>query len=172
MGPVGKGFVPYSIRGSETLTIASHSRPRRRCILHPPFPSTFLKVNHLVEDSLIPTLTSHSSFRPGSLSYSPPQLLSEKNPLAQAIRTICAPFIYPIDAPHFITYEGRNFTMKNPPVWTEPFGKDMCILDVDNRPYSNEHELFDDQHPFHWGSLDTFSSSLLNHYLYGARVNP
>jgi hypothetical protein len=107
-------------------------------------------------------LTSYSG------SSSTPNIFASRNQaFAEAIRTINTPFIHPITAPYFVSYEGLNFTMKNPPIWTKPFGKDMCILDVDTRPYSNKNELFDEQHPLHWDSFDNFSASFLNHYLYG-----
>ncbi|EED15451.1 conserved hypothetical protein [Talaromyces stipitatus ATCC 10500] len=76
-----------------------------------------------------------------------------------------APFIHPITAPYFSTYEGYNFTLKNDPIWTKPLGKDLCVVDIDNRPFSKKHELFNEQ-PLNWDSFDKFSAGLLNHYLY------
>lgn len=80
-----------------------------------------------------------------------------------------APFIHPITAPYFVTYEGYNFTMKGAPIWTHPLGNDLCIVDIDNRPFSNKNELFDGHHLLNWDSVDKFSVGLLNHYLYGNR---
>jgi hypothetical protein len=91
----------------------------------------------------------------------------ENHPFAEAIRTISAPFILPITAPYFATYEGFNFTLTQDAIWTKPLGKDMCILDVDNRPFSDKNQLFDEKNAFRWGSLDNFSAAFLNHYLYG-----
>jgi hypothetical protein len=92
---------------------------------------------------------------------------SPKSKFAEAIRTINAPFIYPISAPYYVSQAGVNFTMKGPPIWTEPLGNDLCILDIDNRPFSKENELFNDDHPLRWDSFDKFSAALLNHHLYG-----
>lgn len=77
-----------------------------------------------------------------------------------------APFIHPITAPYFVTYEGYNFTLKNDPIWKTSLGKDLCVVDIDNRSFSKRHELFNEQ-PLNWGSFDKFSVGLLNHYLYG-----
>lgn len=89
-----------------------------------------------------------------------------RHPFAETIRKAHAPFIHPITAPYFVTYEGSNFTLKGDPVWTKPLGKDLCVVDIDGRPFSNKHEVFN-EHRLNWGSFDKFSVGVLNHYLYG-----
>jgi hypothetical protein len=90
----------------------------------------------------------------------------KSHPIAEAMRKTNALPIHPITAPYFVTYEGYNFTLKSDPIWTSPLGKDLCVVDIDNRPFSNKYELFD-ENSLNWGSFDKFSVGLLNHYLYG-----
>lgn len=54
--------------------------------------------------------------------------------------------------------------------WTKPLGENLCIIDLDNRPFRKDNEIFG-SHPMSWDgprSVHGLSLGVLNHWLYGA----
>lgn len=73
--------------------------------------------------------------------------------------------LHPIDAPEFIDPTDGEVYITNQTIYTEGFGKNLCIIDVDTRPLNNTNELMNED--FNWQSISGVSTGMLNHYLYG-----
>ena len=55
------------------------------------------------------------------------------------------------------------------PWWKKPLGENLCIIDLDNRPFRKDNEIFG-SHPMSWKdsrSVHGLSLGVLNHWLYG-----
>ena len=55
------------------------------------------------------------------------------------------------------------------PYWREPLGEKLCIIDLDNRPFDEEGQIFGPQ-VMDWNNatfVHGLSAGVLNHYIYG-----
>ncbi|KAL2152823.1 hypothetical protein VTH82DRAFT_3978 [Thermothelomyces myriococcoides] len=69
--------------------------------------------------------------------------------LPDVIRALWAPFVLPITAPVFTTIDGvaKHLPHQGALVHTKPLGKQVCILDVDNRDFDEDGNIFSDRLP-------------------------
>lgn len=54
-------------------------------------------------------------------------------------------------------------------LWKKPLGENLCIIDIDNRDWTGEGELWSKKH-MSWdnpGKVHGLSLGILNHWLYG-----
>ncbi|KAJ4288790.1 hypothetical protein N0V88_007326 [Collariella sp. IMI 366227] len=85
--------------------------------------------------------------------------------VSDLIRAVWASRVLPIDAPSFTTYDGETKHLTKPLIHTQPLGKRLCILDVDNRRLDEEGHVFSHTPPT-WDNLQYQSAGFLSHYLY------
>ncbi|KAE9968345.1 hypothetical protein Vi05172_g5658 [Venturia inaequalis] len=116
----------------------------------------------------IPLISPSTEQKPSTpLSFSAPTP-SRTSPseisFEDAIRAIYAPMLHPIDAPEFIDPTDGEVYITNQTIYTEGFGKNLCIIDVDTRPLNGTDELMSED--FNWQSISGVSTGMLNHYLY------
>ncbi|KAH6640113.1 hypothetical protein F5144DRAFT_559402 [Chaetomium tenue] len=87
--------------------------------------------------------------------------------LPDVIRALWAPLVVPITAPVFTTIDGEKKRL--PPsaelIHTEPLGKRVCILDLDNREFTDHGDVFSYRLPA-WNNLRGPAAGFLSHYLY------
>jgi hypothetical protein len=87
--------------------------------------------------------------------------------LPDVIRALWAPLVLPITAPAFTTIDGEKKRL--PPlsqlIHTEPLGQRICILDLDNREFVGNGDIFSSQLPA-WDNLRGPAAGFLSHYLY------
>lgn len=71
-----------------------------------------------------------------------------------------------IDAPTFVDpTDDIEYSLPIKPIWTNPLGKKLCIVDIDTRPLNETGQLMNDE--FNWETMEGVSIGMLNHYLYG-----
>jgi hypothetical protein len=61
--------------------------------------------------------------------------------------------------------DGDEYFLPGEPIWSNPLGKDLCIVDVDTRPLNETNQLMNEE--FNWQTIEGVSVGMLNHYLYG-----
>jgi hypothetical protein len=73
----------------------------------------------------------------------------------------------PITAPKFTTIDGEPKHLPSPSelAHNETLGKRICILDIDNREFTNDGSIFSDKLP-RWDNLGSPAAGFLSHYLY------
>ncbi len=83
------------------------------------------------------------------------------------IRALWAPLLLPITAPKFITSDGeeKHLPPQGELFHTEPLGKRVLIMDIDNREFSGNGTIFSDPLP-RWEDLAGPSAGFTSHYLY------
>ncbi|KAF1990900.1 hypothetical protein K402DRAFT_417643 [Aulographum hederae CBS 113979] len=81
------------------------------------------------------------------------------------LRALYSPLIPAVTTEKFTTYNGKTFALSKNPNWTEPLGKDLCIVDIDTRPLDGADQLMGDQ-PLNWDSFGKLGAGMMNHYLY------
>jgi hypothetical protein len=87
--------------------------------------------------------------------------------LPEIVQGLWKPLITPITTESFIDYNGEKQTRdKNETIWRAPLGKQLCIVDIDTRHLSEEHQVLDPSR-VEWSQLDSVDAGMLNHYLYG-----
>jgi hypothetical protein len=62
--------------------------------------------------------------------------------------------------------DGEEYFLPGEPIWTNPLGKELCIVDIDTRPLNETNQVMNDE--FNWQTIEGVSVGMLNHYLYGA----
>jgi hypothetical protein len=87
-----------------------------------------------------------------------------------AIRALYAPLLHPITADYFVDPTDGGVYGTNQTIWTNPLGKNLCIVDVDTRPLNETNELMSEE--FNWQTIEGVSTGMLNHYLYGMSYKP
>lgn len=87
--------------------------------------------------------------------------------LPEVIRALWSPLVVPITSPTFTTLDGEEKRL--PPreklVHTEPLGKRVLIMDIDNRDFVGNGSIFARDLPT-WDNLDNPGAGFLNHYLF------
>jgi hypothetical protein len=86
------------------------------------------------------------------------------------IRTLFKESVHPITESSYTAEDGVIYSLEEEPHWNSPLGKDICIFDTDNRPFSNEAQPFAPGH-FNFEKLKDQSAGVFNHYLYGTSLN-
>jgi len=87
--------------------------------------------------------------------------------LPDVIRALWAPLVLPITAPTFTAIDGEEKRLPPPEelVHTEPLGKRVLILDLDNRDFTENGNIFSSSLPT-WDNLAAPAAGFLGHYLY------
>ncbi|KAF2096310.1 hypothetical protein NA57DRAFT_42756, partial [Rhizodiscina lignyota] len=80
------------------------------------------------------------------------------------IRHLFAPVLHDYTSP-LILDDGKIYRIDDDPIWTKPFGKRLCIVDVDTRSMNKTNEPWNTAGAFNWHNIET-SAGVLNHYLY------
>jgi hypothetical protein len=84
----------------------------------------------------------------------------------EAIKALYAPLLAPITASVFVDpADGDAYYLPGEPIWSNPLGKDLCIVDIDTRPLNETHQLLNED--FNWQTAEGVSVGMLNHYIYG-----
>lgn len=65
----------------------------------------------------------------------------------------------------FTDKDGQLHSLPVAPIFTEPLGKNLVIIDVDTRPLDDPGEVFN-RYPPTWAELKRLSAGILHHYLY------
>lgn len=82
------------------------------------------------------------------------------------------PFLHDINATHFVTREGYQYTIgERNHRWREPLKKKLLILDVDTRLDTGAGTLLN-KSPLNPSELTGRSGGMMNHYLYGTLFSP
>lgn len=91
--------------------------------------------------------------------------------LEDIVQALWKPLVTPITAESFVDHSGAVQTLgkKVEKHWTRPLGKKLCIVDIDTRPLSDDHQIFNPGNVA-WKDLDILGSGMLNHYLYGTSI--
>jgi hypothetical protein len=84
----------------------------------------------------------------------------------KALQTLFSHINVPPTAPEFTTEDGEVHSINNEPIWTKGLGKEMCIIDLDNRQFDEDGQTWGPG-PFMWEEQKNSASGVLNHYLYG-----
>ena len=105
-----------------------------------------------------------------SIPLAPPVPLDTANngqiTFEQIVHALFQPLVTPIDAPTFTDpTDGSVYFLPFDPIWHHPLGKELCIIDVDTRPFDEPNYLFN--HEFSWQNAERLSVGMLNHYMYG-----
>ncbi|KJZ77135.1 hypothetical protein HIM_03456 [Hirsutella minnesotensis 3608] len=119
-------------------------------------------------------LQSHETSLPNNSTVSTSSLLGN-GPLAKYAnelrnffyQQLWKPSIVP-SALHYRPFGAYNWTLTHPPVWNDPLGNDLCIIDLDNRPFSLPGQIFGPT-PMTWDDavdIHGLSLGILNHWLY------
>lgn len=99
------------------------------------------------------------------MTFSPP---ARPVTLEDIVQSLWKPLVTPITDESFVDHNGAVQTLgdKAEQHWKQPLGKKLCIVDIDTRPLSGDHQIFNPGNVA-WKDLDTLGSGMLNHYLYG-----
>jgi hypothetical protein len=83
------------------------------------------------------------------------------------IRALWAPLVVPITSPSFTTLDGEEKHLPPPEelVHTQPLGKRILIMDIDNRQFEGYGSIFSKTPPT-WDNLGGPAAGFLSHYLY------
>jgi len=74
----------------------------------------------------------------------------------------------------YAPFGGLDWKLPDTALWNEALGEDLCIVDIDNRPFDGPDEIFG-KNPMSWkhpGSVHGLSLGFLNHYIYGVYRGP
>jgi hypothetical protein len=63
-------------------------------------------------------------------------------------------------------HNGETYKLPSTLGYISSLGKDVCILDVDTRPFSDKDQIFHGA-DFDWSKLEPYSGGIMNHYMYG-----
>ncbi|RDI76722.1 hypothetical protein Vi05172_g13293 [Venturia inaequalis] len=98
------------------------------------------------------------------MTFSPP---ARPVTLEDIVQSLWKPLVTPITDESFVDHNGAVQTLgdKAEQHWKQPLGKKLCIVDIDTRPLSGDHQIFNPGNVA-WKDLDTLGSGMLNHYLY------
>ncbi|TLD37788.1 hypothetical protein E2P81_ATG03463 [Venturia nashicola] len=106
---------------------------------------------------------------PTHFSYDDMTYTSPASPvtLEDIVQTLWKPLVTPITDESFVDHNGatQNLGEKGEQHWMRPLGKKLCIVDIDTRPLSGDHQIFNPGNVA-WKDLDMLGSGMLNHYLY------
>ncbi|KAK5989426.1 hypothetical protein PT974_10945 [Cladobotryum mycophilum] len=72
------------------------------------------------------------------------------------------------DAPFYQPYGAFKWDLKSEPKFPEPMGEELCIIDLDNRPFDAPDQIFG-PHVMSWknaSQIHGLSMGVLNHWLY------
>jgi len=96
-----------------------------------------------------------------------------KEPIVDnAFRGLYQSVIPALDATIFEHIEGKRYELHSKPIWTEPLGKKLCFVDIDNRWINGSNELLSSG-PFPWADFQPQKAGVMNHYLYCiTKMNP
>lgn len=78
----------------------------------------------------------------------------------------------PLNSTVYKPHGAYEWTLKEgqEPLWTQPLGKQLCIFDLDNRPFEDDGQIFG-QKPLSWTDnpveMHGLSLGVLQHWLYG-----
>lgn len=109
-------------------------------------------------------LDQSTHYRYDDITVSPP---AKTITLEDIVHALWKPLVTSITAESFVDHNGVVQTLgKVEQHWTAPLGNKLCIVDIDTRPLSNEHQIFNPENVA-WKDLDMVGSGMLNHYLYG-----
>ena len=73
-----------------------------------------------------------------------------------------------VDAPTYEHWGSFEWELESEPIWKEPLGEKLCIIDLDNRPFDRPGEVFSDKMTWDNASqVHGLSVGFLNHWLYG-----
>ena len=86
------------------------------------------------------------------------------------LSALFAPLKIPITAPSWTDSDGKVFKISPDPVWTQPLGKRLCIIDIDTRPLNDTDEIMN-MGAFNWTQFGATSAGMMGHYLYGRRLS-
>jgi hypothetical protein len=92
--------------------------------------------------------------------------VTEESAFDRALQTLFSHIVVSPTAQQFTTDDGVNHVIKNSPVWKKSLGKEMCIMDIDNRQFDEEGQTWGPG-AFIWENQKNQAAGLLNHYLYG-----
>ncbi|OCL01374.1 hypothetical protein AOQ84DRAFT_306820, partial [Glonium stellatum] len=84
--------------------------------------------------------------------------------LDQALQFIYNPTKFSITQSSY-TDNGIEYKLPSNPRFQKSLGKEICILDVDTRPFTNQNQIMCDG-PFLWSSLERYSAGIMNHFTY------
>lgn len=74
-----------------------------------------------------------------------------------------------VDAKKYAPHGAFGWELPSQGKWTKPMGENLCIIDLDDRPFSEPHQLFG-PNVMSWDNADKLhglSLGVLNHWLYG-----
>ncbi|KAF2184101.1 hypothetical protein K469DRAFT_710007 [Zopfia rhizophila CBS 207.26] len=84
--------------------------------------------------------------------------------LRQVLQFIYNPAKFSTTSPSF-NDQGKTYSLPHKALYTSSLGKDICILDVDTRPFENKNQIFHSP-DFDFQHLEPYSAGILNHYTY------
>jgi hypothetical protein len=73
-----------------------------------------------------------------------------------------------VNAPKYQPYGSSFWDLPESARWNEPIGEDLCIIDLDNRPFSESGQIFGSE-PMSWkdpAAVHGLSLGMLNHWTY------
>lgn len=79
----------------------------------------------------------------------------------------------PIDAHEYSPYGALGWELPSDPKWTKPMGEQLCIIDLDNRPFDEPGQVFGPG-LMSWDKAKEVrgqSLGVLNHWLYDMTMN-
>jgi hypothetical protein len=92
--------------------------------------------------------------------------VAEDSAFDKAIRTVFSHVTVSPTATNVVGDDGAVHEMLHEPHWNEGLGKQLCIMDNDNREFNEEGQTWYPQ-PFIWEDQKNQAAGVLNHYLYG-----
>jgi hypothetical protein len=92
--------------------------------------------------------------------------IAEDSAFDQALRTVFSHITVSPTAAEVIGDDGNLHEMRHKPYWKEGLGKELCIMDIDNREFNDDGQTWSPA-PFVWEEQKNQASGVLNHYLYG-----
>lgn len=73
------------------------------------------------------------------------------------------------DSPKYKLFGAFDWDLPSKPSFKKPLGENLCIIDLDNRPFDEVGGIFGSE-PMSWSKADKvhgLSTGVLNHWLYG-----
>lgn len=76
------------------------------------------------------------------------------------------------DSPGYRPNNAFEWPLTDNILWDQPLGEKLCIIDLDNRPFTEPHQLFGQQIMSwdHGKDVHGLSLGVLNHWIYGTIV--
>lgn len=124
----------------------------------------------VTDDGTLITSPGDDSNSAGDAVSAPPAVadIEDEEALRQFyIKNIMKPSIG-VDQSPYHDFGAFDFELPEKKLWNKPLGKNLCIIDIDNRPWSEEGELWSSKH-MSWDKPDKvhgLSLGILNHWLY------